>query len=355
MKIFTLAPNENWCVDRLVDEWNENHNDIITHSYNDADIIWLNASWCFNHLPYEILKQKKVVTTIHHITSPQLINSIGQFPLQTAKEVNEKFFSSQQEMYDFKKRHDVTDIYHVPCEHTKWQLDSTNGIFNRLGLAPKEIRVIPFWINDKLWTPRSEDVGEKTRLRKKYGLPTDGRTLFGSFQRDSEGETLEPKLEKGGDLFVPLLAKLRGAGDLHAVLTPWRRQAVKKLLLEANVGSTSPLGNWPNGILSFQQVNELYACLDFYLVTSRVEGGPLAVSECAATKTPILSHYVGLAQDGWLDKKSVLKYVPGEEFDMEFAGVIAATEQNYENSKKLFISKTGFVAFEQMFDDLHMS
>jgi glycosyltransferase involved in cell wall biosynthesis len=42
-------------------------------------------------------------------------------------------------------------------------------------------------------------------------------------------------------------------------------------------------------------INELYNCLDLYMVTSRIEGGPQAIFECAITKTPIISTDVGIA------------------------------------------------------------
>ena len=42
-------------------------------------------------------------------------------------------------------------------------------------------------------------------------------------------------------------------------------------------------------------LNELYNILDLYLVTSRIEGGPQAILECAIIKTPIMSTDVGVA------------------------------------------------------------
>ena len=56
------------------------------------------------------------------------------------------------------------------------------------------------------------------------------------------------------------------------------------------------------------QVNDLYNCLDLYVVSSRVEGGPQAILECAITKTPIISTDVGIASQ-ILSKTSI--------FDME--------------------------------------
>ena len=40
---------------------------------------------------------------------------------------------------------------------------------------------------------------------------------------------------------------------------------------------------------SIKDLNELYNILDLYVVSSRLEGGPQAISECAITKTPIIS------------------------------------------------------------------
>ena len=47
----------------------------------------------------------------------------------------------------------------------------------------------------------------------------------------------------------------------------------------------------------FNELNELYNCLDLYIVSSRYEGGPQAIFECALTKTPIISTNVGVAPE----------------------------------------------------------
>ena len=41
----------------------------------------------------------------------------------------------------------------------------------------------------------------------------------------------------------------------------------------------------------------MYNCLDLYICSSRYEGGPQAIPECAATKTPIISTDVGCAEE----------------------------------------------------------
>ena len=49
--------------------------------------------------------------------------------------------------------------------------------------------------------------------------------------------------------------------------------------------------------VSFEELNELYNCLDLYIVSSRVEGGPQSIFECGLSKTPIISTDVGIAKN----------------------------------------------------------
>ena len=48
-------------------------------------------------------------------------------------------------------------------------------------------------------------------------------------------------------------------------------------------------------MIDFVSLNELYNCLDLYIVSSRVEGGPQAILECGINKTQIISTDVGVA------------------------------------------------------------
>ena len=50
-------------------------------------------------------------------------------------------------------------------------------------------------------------------------------------------------------------------------------------------------------MVDFTTLNELYNCLDLYVVSSRYEGGPQAILECAISKTPIISTDVGVASE----------------------------------------------------------
>ena len=123
MKVFVLAPKEDWICDRLVAEWYENFPEYSTNSIAEADVVWLLAGWCWNHLPINILKDKKIVVTEHHI-------------------VPEKF--NQQKYNNFLIRDQFVDCYHVPNEKTKSLLQQ---------ITKKRIEVIPYWCNDKIWKP----------------------------------------------------------------------------------------------------------------------------------------------------------------------------------------------------------
>ena len=50
------------------------------------------------------------------------------------------------------------------------------------------------------------------------------------------------------------------------------------------------------------ELNELYNCLDLYIVSSREEGGPKAIVESMASGVPIVSTNVGMAKDFIIDK-----------------------------------------------------
>jgi glycosyltransferase involved in cell wall biosynthesis len=78
----------------------------------------------------------------------------------------------------------------------------------------------------------------------------------------------------------------------------------------------------------FKTLNELYNCLDLYLVTSRQEGGPQAVLECASNKTPILSTDVGFA-DQVLSADSIMNNTK-KFIDKINSSDFNYTSQNYE-------------------------
>lgn len=274
MKVYINNPKENWVVDRFREEFALHKSGNFTEDIYSADIVWIVAPWTWTSIPLDVLRQKKVVCTIHHI-------------------VPNKFDATKRE--EFRIRDQFVDYYHVPCDLTKMMI---NDVLQ--GITTKPIFVQPFWANEKLWTP----IEDKSSLRLKYNIPEDVN-LVGSFQRDTEGHDLiSPKLEKGPDIFCEMVEKIhKSNNNTEVLLAGWRRQYVISRLKE--MGIKYHYFELP----SFEVVNELYNCLDLYVVGSRYEGGPQSIFECALTKTPIISTDVGAARD-ILSKESI--YTPGE-------------------------------------------
>lgn len=257
MKIYLNNLNENWIVDRFKSEWYKFNKDISTRFYLNADIIWIIAPWTFKNKDLIKFKNKKIVCTIHHFEN-----------IDVKKEFDEKY--SEIDNY-------VT-AYHVISNYTYEHLKKLTDkpIFNR-----------PFWVNQNTFF----DIQETEKI-KNYFKFNKADFLIGTFQRDSDGRDLnKPKLIKGPDRFIEIVKKMHKLNpNLKVVLTGTRRNYIKNEL--------------KNNLIPFylfemsnsKNLNYLYNCLNLYIVSSRIEGGPQSIMECAITKTPIISTDVGFAK-----------------------------------------------------------
>ena len=96
-------------------------------------------------------------------------------------------------------------------------------------------------------------------------------------------------------------------------------------------------------MVDFEVLNELYNCLDLYIVSSRIEGGPQAILECGITKTPIISTDVGVASE-ILSSESI--------FNMDdFEQAKPNTQVAYDNSVKYSL-ENGMKKYQNMFQDI---
>ena len=302
MKIYLNKAGENWIVDRFYSEWNDFNSPTTTNFIFNSDIIWLIAPWTWRKIYKNNLSRKKVVCTIHHI--------------------DESKFDEKQKK-EFYERDKYVDFYHVISEKTFKQL---------VKLTDKKIFEIPFWVNQNIWF----QLDNKTALRKKYNIDKDS-FLVGSFQRDTEGHDLKsPKLSKGPDQFLKIVRKLcEEKKDLKVLLSGKRRQY---LISELN---NFKIPFYYLEMTNYKNLNELYNILDLYIVASRVEGGPQSILEAAATKTPLISTNVGIAEK-ILDSSSI--------YNMEnFMEAKPDVEYSYRNVKKYFVPE-GFKSFYDMFE-----
>jgi len=280
MSIYVNKANENWIVDKFRNEFYEYSTLPTTKFHRKSNQTWIIAPWTWKKLNKKLLEKQYTVCTVHHI-------DFEKFDQNTEK----NFF----ELDNF------VDLYHTISENSFKDLSK---------LTSKKIDVIPFWVNQKNFF----NIKNKNLLINKYKLPKN-KFFIGSFQRDTEGyDLISPKLSKGPDIFVDYLAQLKkNRPNLHVILAGKRRQFIISKLKENKIPFTY------FEMVGQKSLNELYNILDLYIVSSRVEGGPQSILECAITKTPIISHNVGIAPEilsveSIINEKNILEAKPNLEF-----------------------------------------
>lgn len=259
--------NQKWICDILKQEFISKFPLHTTINAGEADIIWYLAPWNYRHVPqgfnanawFEFLKTKKVIFTQHHIDDEKFANG----------ELNKQF--------EFMKT--FGNKFHAICNLTK---TSMRKYFTNFPIGTQKL-----WINNDVFY----HIENKLELRKKYNFDLDSY-LIGSFQKDTEGKTNLPKLSKGPDIFINIIKDMyKSNNKIQIVLTGLRREYIINEL--DKVGIKYHYFN----MISLEEINELYNCLNLYVISSRCEGGPRAVFEAGLTKTPIISTRVGIAPE----------------------------------------------------------
>lgn len=257
--------NEKWICDILKREFIAKFPLDTTKDVRKADVIWYLAPWNRRFLPRsfsrdewsKFMKTKKVVFTQHHVDPDKMAQLESQF--------------------EFMREHGTH--FHAICEITKKDIVKF--------FDPSKVSSQKFWINKDVFYP----ISTKAELREKHKFGKDAY-LVGSFQKDTEGQTNEPKLSKGPDLFVNIVKDMHAMNpNVEVVLTGLRREYIMNEL--DKVGIKYHFFN----MISLSEINELYNCLDLYVVSSRHEGGPRSIVESALTRTPIISTCVGIAPE----------------------------------------------------------
>lgn len=303
MKIYLSKINEDWIIDRVKKEWLENNKDISTKYIYNSDLIWIISPWLWKKIPLYFLKNKKVICSIYHVDNPEKkITGIENFD-----ELNS-----------------LTDQFHVISENTLKDLKR---------ITDKKITSIPFWINDKIFFP----LPNKNQIREKYNV-NKSAFVIGSFQRDSEGSDLsKPKLIKGPDRLIKIYKYYKNIyPNLTILLTGKRRDYIINELKKEKINYIY------KEMVNFVELNELYNCLDLYIVASRKEGGPQAILECGITETPILSTDVGIASE-ILSPESIFNMSNFQDAKPNVNWALNNTKKHtiphsFENFKKMFNS-----------------
>ncbi len=173
----------------------------------------------------------------------------------------------------------------------------------RLVLLGLRFHVVPYSVDTEIFQMNLPSGTTKEHLRARWSVPRD-RFIVSNFMRDSLGADLsKPKEQKGVELLLATLSCLAQEGlPVHVLLAGPRRHWVRSRLRDARLPFTF-IGQQTHGddikvnILSPEIMNLLYHLSDLHLITSRWEGGPRAVLEAAATRTPVISTPVGVAPD----------------------------------------------------------
>lgn len=168
------------------------------------------------------------------------------------------------------------------------------------GVPAEKIVEIPIGVDTRLFSP--PDAGQREAARTRFGIP-DGALCIGSFQKDGVGwgDGMEPKFIKGPDLFADSVIDLARDQPVFVLLTGPARGYIKERLSQAGI----PFAH--EYVKDYGDLRHAYHALDLYLITSREEGGPMALMESMASHVPVISTPVGMAPDliddgvsGWL-------------------------------------------------------
>jgi glycosyltransferase involved in cell wall biosynthesis len=159
------------------------------------------------------------------------------------------------------------------------------------GVPEERVFRIPIGVDLPRFPQR--DDASRAAARDAFGLPATA-FVVGSFQKDGVGlgEGLDPKLVKGPDVLVEVLARLHATvSELVVLLTGLARGYVRTELERRGVPCRHVL------LASRDELVRAYHAADAYLVASRQEGGPKAVLESMATGVALVTTRVGQAPE----------------------------------------------------------
>lgn len=158
------------------------------------------------------------------------------------------------------------------------------------GAPPDKLALIPIGCETGRFLPPTAE--QRATARRRFGAPDDA-VVIGSFQKDGDGwgSGDVPKLIKGPDVFISAIDRLRRELNVFVLLTGPARGYVKAGLTKLGVPFAHHYAE------DRDDLARCYHALDLYLVTSREEGGPMALMESMSSGVPVVSTPVGMAPD----------------------------------------------------------
>jgi len=272
--------------------------------YSRVYIVGDNADWVIDE---EVKSLKKISETLGYRTKvvkkmywnvSQIVHYSSQFSLldsniyKSRNRISIDYFHGKPEHGEsYKKCFEMItkhkdEIFKVRVSH-----NAMKEALLKTGIEQDKIVVIPIGLDINLFPIQT--IESKRISRQKLNID-QGALVIGSFQKDGVGwgEGNEPKLIKGPDIFLKVVEKLKkDFPNLHVLLSGPSRGYVKNGLDELGVPYTHKL------LKEYKDVSNLYDALDYYLITSREEGGPKACLEAMSKGIPLITTMVGQCRD----------------------------------------------------------
>lgn len=243
---------------------------------------WTLSNFLFYLDRHEAVRKVVLQSPWHHLTG---VNLFHGFPW-TSADLREKW-----EVFRCKSKYfDLVRVSHLDMKNfLEEEIPSLDTCLVRIG------------VDDAIYRPVAASV--KSAIRATLGIPSSA-FVVGSFLKDGLGwgDGLEPKVEKGPDIFLKTLALVKSQIDeLFVLLSGPARGFVKTGLSELRIPYRHHIASGSSSMAS------LYHSADVALITSRDEGGPKSAMEALASGVALVSTPVGQTKDlvvngsnGWL-------------------------------------------------------
>lgn len=275
--VIYITDNANWAIQSI--------GDYLSHNLAKSNIKFTQDTSFFGY-------QKKLI----HFGSPEFYLPNSWKKISNANINIYTFFHGDDNDIEYNKSLKIAQerasLVHTSCDITKKHLIN-------YGVPEEKIVIIPIGVDCKLFKPINN---EEKKNRKKLHNIDEKYFVIGSFQKDGIGwrEGNDPKLIKGPDIFCDVAEKLAKDHPIFVVLTGPARGYVKSRLENAGIPY---IHNYLN---DFKDVAYYYGLLDCYIISSRLEGGPMASLESQASGIPLVSTNVGMVPDICSDKENIL-------------------------------------------------
>lgn len=192
----------------------------------------------------------------------------------------------------------ISSIHHV----TDWEMVKGNVLADMVvvgsrewekcliskGVPEAKVFLMPYGVDTDVFVPLSPK--KRRKLRRRIGLSEESIAV-GFFANSSYSTG---KDRKGTDILLEAFRVLRGRSDKEIVLIlagiGWER--FEQTFLEYGI----PHFHF-DFVLNHEDMSQKYGILDFYLITSRIEGGPVTLLEAMSCGVPVITTPVGMAID----------------------------------------------------------